>query len=408
MIKKLKRKFIIITTTAIFIVMMIVLVLVNLATSYVVYREARSIAKMIVENNGKLPENGKPWKYGTYNLNEESPYELRYLVFKDYEDGSYELDLSHVASFSDEEARNLVVSVFDRDDEYGTIKHGKNRYVYYVDKVNGTKIAVVLDYTSRYSSAQAIVVFSGWIGLVCIVLFFLIVMLLSKRAIRPMVDNMEKQKQFITNASHELKTPIAIISANTEVLEMTEGKNEWTESTMKQVARLSGLVNNLVALARLQEKDEVVLEKTDASTITADTAESFRTLIENEGKKLETDIDRDLYVMAEEKGYHELISILMDNAQKYCDDGGVISVRLSAKGRNVTASISNDYKDGEGVDYNRFFERFYREDESHNSSKKGYGIGLSMASELIKIFKGKITVTYNDGSISFNVILQKG
>jgi hypothetical protein len=233
----------------------------------------------------------------------------------------------------------------------------------------------------------------------------LILSIFARRVVRPYIKNSEAQKEFVTNASHELKTPLAVISANTEVIEMMNGKSEWTDSTVKQVNRLSELISQLVVLSKLEEKQDIVLSDVNMSEETNSVMSSFKAIAETKEITLKTDIADDVHVQADQKGLHELVNILMDNAVKYCDEKGTVSVSLSRKGKNAVFIVSNDYSAGEGVDYKQFFERFYREDKSHNSEKKGYGIGLSMAESLVRMFKGKISVNYKKPVISFTVIL---
>ena len=186
---------------------------------------------------------------------------------------------------------------------------------------------------------------------------------------------------------------------------MINGKSEWTDSTVKQVSRLSELISQLVVLSRLEEKQDIVLSDVDMSAETKSVMESFKSIAETQGITLKTDIADDIHVQADQKGLRELVNILMDNAVKYCDENGTVDVSLSKKGKNAMFIVSNDYAAGEGVDYKQFFERFYREDKSHNSEKQGYGIGLSMAESLVRMFKGKISVNYKKPVISFTVIL---
>ena len=233
----------------------------------------------------------------------------------------------------------------------------------------------------------------------------LILSVFARKVVQPYIRNAEAQKQFITNASHELKTPLAVISANTEVIEMINGKSEWTDSTVKQVNRLSELISQLVVLSKLEERQDIVLVDVDMSGEAKSVMESFKAISETQNITLQAEIAEDIHVMADQKGLRELINILMDNAVKYCDENGTVSVSLSKKGKNTVFVVSNDYAAGEDVDYRQFFERFYREDKSHNSEKKGYGIGLSMAESLVRMFKGKISVSYKKPVISFTVIL---
>jgi signal transduction histidine kinase len=219
---------------------------------------------------------------------------------------------------------------------------------------------------------------------------------------------MENQKRFITNAGHELKTPIAIISTNTEAIEMINGKNQWTESILKQVQRLSNLINDLIILAKRGEGShaDLVVEKIDLSETVAGIAGTFRQMAEDQGKNLLCHIAPQVYIKSDTKCVYELINILVDNAIKYCDDGGSIDISLvKSKKKIADIVISNTYADGADTDYSRFFERFYRGDISHDSKKSGYGIGLSIAEELTQLLKGKINVSYTDGKIAFAVRL---
>lgn len=182
------------------------------------------------------------------------------------------------------------------------------------------------------------------------------------------------------------------------------GESEWTKSTNDQIQRMTGLINGLVAMARLEEQPEVVLTDLNFSEIAEDAAEDFKGPVIKDGKNFVMDIQPNIHVKAEEKSLFELVMLLVDNANKYCDPGGTVSVVLS-KGRLSKAKleISNTYAEGKDIDYSKFFERFYREDESHNNQKSGYGIGLSMARTMVKLFKGNISVNYKDDTITFVV-----
>jgi signal transduction histidine kinase len=239
-----------------------------------------------------------------------------------------------------------------------------------------------------------------------VVVLLIIIAFLSRRAMQPYVDNMESQREFITNAGHELKTPFAIISANTEVLEMLNGKNEWTESILSQVARGTSLINDLITLSRTTEAAEIVLTDVDLSEVTAQSAQSFRTVIEQQGKHLECGIEEQVTVKGEQKLLTELVNILVDNAAKYCDENGTVRVVLKKRGRSgAQLMVSNDFRDGSQEECSHYFQRFYRGDTSHNSGKSGYGIGLSMAQTIAEKLKGSITADWKEGVITFTVLL---
>ena len=234
-------------------------------------------------------------------------------------------------------------------------------------------------------------------GLACILLYMLILGLLSNYAIRPFVENLASQKRFITNAGHELKTPIAIISANAEALELISGKSQWTDNILFQVKRVTRLINELIMLAKLGEKKEQELKKepVDISRTFQEAVQAFAPVVQSEKKQLVTEIPEGIVRETDPKYLYEIFNILMDNAAKYCDEGGTIRAFLETHGRHgFRASVANDYK---------IFERFYRGDESHNSQKAGYGIGLSMAEEATHLLGGKIQVEYKEGVITFGV-----
>ena len=190
---------------------------------------------------------------------------------------------------------------------------------------------------------------------------------------------------------------------------MLNGQSQWTDSILKQVRRLSNLIQDLILLSKMGERSQVDLVITDVnfSETVKTVSDSFQQLAIDAEKTLTTAITDNVRLKGDSKCLYELVNILVDNAVKYCDDGGSIEVALrrSRLGNGVVLDVSNTYADGANVDYSRFFERFYRGDVSHNSQKAGYGIGLSMAEELTKLMGGKIFATYKGDRITFTVRL---
>lgn len=211
-----------------------------------------------------------------------------------------------------------------------------------------------------------------------IVSVFILIVLISKRVIAPIQETYIKQKQFITGASHELKTPLAIISSNADVLEMMNGDSKWTQNIHNQVDRLTSLVNSLVVFGRMEEKDTVERIRFDLTNSLESRIEDFNELANFQKKNIVTDIDPDLYYFGEEASIVQLIDILLENAIKYAPEDSGISVSLKKNRRHAILKVSNKATVQKG-DLSKVFERFYRLDESRNSSIKGYGIGLSMA-----------------------------
>lgn len=419
MIKKLHRKFILLATLAVCIIVGVALSVINGILYLTMMEQIHSVLTYISDNGGSVTEQRRPTSQGWLNdggWTEDTPeftYQTRYFsVVLDTDGTAKIINLNHIAAFSANEAVNTAVSAVKTGQEEGYFKKDRASYAYHIaQNEEGDYLVVILDCTRDLYAIKAFLKYSVLLGLFCILLFVGIITILSKWAIRPFVQNMDNQKRFITNASHELKTPVAIISANAEALELIQGKNEWTGNILAQVKRLSLLINDMVLLAKMGEgaAKDVVCQDTLLSPLASGGADSFKQMIEDQGKTLKLQIADTVHALVDPKLFGEIVSILLDNAVKYCDDKGTIMVTLTPKKNEKGAifSVSNTYKAGKEVDYEKFFERFYRGDTSHNSKKAGYGIGLSMAREMAKLMKGKMDVSYKEETITFSVILEK-
>ncbi|MBR6404552.1 MAG: HAMP domain-containing histidine kinase [Eubacterium sp.] len=411
MFRKLKLKFIGISTLSMVIVLFIVLGLVNIITYKNVIDGIFSTLDFISEhseNDGTLKAD-EIKSYKGDMITPETQYESRYFtVLLDKNEVIISYNNEHIAMIRDrDEVERVVSNVTDLERERGLFTYEGLNYAYlkkYNDKEKNIKVTI-MDCTRSIKAAQFFVKFSVYIGFLSVLLLIFLLSVFARKVVNPYVKNAEAQKQFITNASHELKTPLAVISANTEVIEMMGGKNEWTESTINQVNRLTNLISQLVVLSRLEEREDLVLTDVNMSEEVSNVIKDFKAVVDTQGKKMEYSVAENIHVKADEKGIHELANILVDNAVKYCDDEGTIKITLSQKGKSACLTVSNDYKDGTKIDCKRFFDRFYREDQSHNSENQGYGIGLSMADSLVRMFKGKINVTYKKPVITFTVTL---
>ncbi len=409
MIQKLKWKFIGVASASALVVLILVLGAVNIISYRNVMSEAYETLEILVQHSGEIPEpddSENIIKAKDLDITPETKYETRYFSIH-LENGKVtKFDNSHIAAVDVGDLAEFKKIAKSNTREKGILSWDGYSYAYMKkDGKNGIRDVFFLDCTKRIETVHNLVKFSAYIGAISMMLLALVLSIFSRKAISPIAKNMQAQKQFITNASHELKTPLAVISANTEVMEMMNGKSEWTESNKRQINRMSGLVSQLVILSKLEERQDIILAEVNFSHEASDVVESFQAVAETEGKKIESKIAPDIKINADEKGAREIVSILVDNAVKYCDDNGTVTVILERKGKNAVLSVTNSYEEGKNVDYSRFFERFYREDQSHNNAKKGFGIGLSMADSLVKMFKGKITAGYKDGKITFTVVI---
>lgn len=397
MIKKLRRKFIIIAMISIVTVLFLILGIINIANYNSVNVRADNTLSILIDNGGKFPKEdkvmGEP-KPLPNGISPEAPFETRYFsVFLDKGGKVYGVDTGYIAAVSTEKALELAEKAYSSGKRTGFYDDYKYTSVEYKEG----SLIVFLDCGRSLGTFRTFLTISVFVSIIGIALVYILVFVLSKIAVRPMLESYEKQKRFITDASHEIKTPLTIIGANTEVMEMENGETKWTLSTKEQINRLTELTNYLIALSRMDEGEGQRL-KTDFSLSNAilEVAEPFMSLAKIENKLIDMEIERDISYWGDEKAIRQLVSILLDNAIKYSDKGGSIKVVLRRNGRRNELSIYNSVEYIIPGDHIEFFDRFYRGDASRNSSSKGYGIGLSLAKSIIESHKGKITARSED------------
>lgn len=417
-IKQLRRKFILIAMLSFFVVILFIGGMTAFSNQTSLRTQAGHVLELIVKNNGHLPE---PENYSSHvhatdlfeGLSPESNYSARYFsVIFNQAGGVESVDVSHVASVTEKEAVDYAKAAcesYDKSLTVSLLNMGMIDTFYYrvAKQDNGRKIAAFFDCSFQMQVNREV----GWNTIIICVLgllgSFLLVLPLSKRAIRPEIENTRKQKQFITNASHELKTPLAVIRANTEVIEMLQGESEWTQSTMGQVDRMDGLVQNLVMITRAEEQeDRTSMGEIDVAQTVMDSTDPFRALAQQEKKELVCNVAENVRMVADASAIQQLCTLLVDNAIKYCDEGGRVTVELTQpKWGRVTLEVRNTFADGKKARFNRFFERFYRDDEAH-SDEGGYGIGLSVAESICKRYGGTIRASWKSGEAVFTCQLR--
>ena len=314
MIERLRKRFIRIATLAVAGVLLLLCVTVNAANYVSVDRQLTQMLRMICDNQGTVPhfppDGGKHGQKPDGPFTPETPYSTRYFVLRYDGDGDLEqADLTHIAAVSEGDTAQYLTAALRHGAGFGYTAG----YKYYVVHTDTDRwMAVFLD---CYQQMHAVVTFA-WMSLavmaVCVVLVYGIVVLCSRRAIAPVVQASERQKQFITDAGHEIKTPLAIISANTEVLEMVSEPNEWTVSIKNQITRLNGLLKELLSLAKMEEeKPALTMADFNISDAVYDAASPFTTLAETKGKKLTIDVANGLSYHGDEGAIRQLVSCLL-------------------------------------------------------------------------------------------------
>lgn len=406
MIKKLQRKFVLIAMGSLFLVIVALIGTVNVVNLYQINKKADSLLTLLTENGGRFPEmqkGGHQPPKDRLDISPETPFETRYFVATADENGRIlQIDTGHIAAVSSADAREYAEKVLAGRRTSGYEKS----YKYLASSTASGTLLIFVDCGNQLRSAVSFLISSCGVALLSMLVVFLLVTIFSRRAIRPVIESMEKQKQFITDAGHEIKTPLAIISANTDVLELNNGPSEWTDSIRNQTKRLDGLVKNLLVLSRLEEGTaSLVFTEFSLSDAVWDAAAPFETLAGTRGKHLELCIQPDITLCGDEGGVRQLVSILADNAVKYADGPGHIRISLGKSGKAAVLRVDNSCIEPPAGNLNRLFDRFYRADSSRTRETGGYGIGLSIARAIVEAHKGKIIAKAENQTISFIVTL---
>ena len=269
---------------------------------------------------------------------------------------------------------------------------------------------IFLDPQKEEVSCLRVFALSAGLGVLCLLGMYLFVRGLSRRAIEPIAESMEKQRQFITDAGHELKTPLAIILSNTEAMELYQGESKWSRNIREQVGRLDGLTKNLLLLSRMEEYSEKVVRETlDLGELAGKTAEPFREPLALRGITLRAELPEKVQIRANREQIERLLSVLLENALKYASDNGEVVLSLQCKndGRRsrVVLRVENTCTELPTVPPEALFERFRRGDEARTRKKGGYGIGLAVAKACVEANGGSIRAVYEEpGRICFETI----
>ena len=331
----------------------------------------------------------------------------RYFTVRYDSDGNVtSVDTKRVSAVSEDMAIELAGRVSDDGNSEGFI--GEYRYLC-KSSSDGEKLVIFCDRGASLANFRNFRNNSIILSLLTLLVVGVFIYIVSGVAVRPVAEAYDKQKRFISDAGHEIKTPLAIIKADAEVLGMETGEdNEWLSDIAKQTDRLTELTNDLITLSRMEEGSSVlVMEETDFSKLAADAVDSIKSLAMIRNRMFTSEIEEGVHITCDRKAVYELISILLDNAVKYCPEEKQISFRLYTSGKQAVIKVTNDTEDVmEKAMLDRVFDRFYRTDSSRNSETGGFGIGLSVARAIAEAHHGQITVTSEgDRSITFTVVI---
>ena len=276
-----------------------------------------------------------------------------------------------------------------------------DRYRYRVKTSDDGEDVFFLDMTREYLTMRTLFFVSAVIAAGSWLIVLLFVILLSGRVVTPIIAGMEKQKQFITNAGHELKTPLAIIQSNNDAMSLIHGENKYNRNIRSQVTRLSDLTSNLLTQARLDEEAELVREKVDISELSGEILKSYEEQANIRNVAIMSGITPGLVISTNREYFTQLLEILMDNASKYTPVGGTIRLDLYRESGHIFLSEENTCDQKPSEDPERLFDRFYRGDKARtqNDPGSGYGIGLSVARSICEALGGKLNTVYPEDDL---------
>ena len=314
----------------------------------------------------------------------------------DTEEMQFLADTSHIYAVDDEEAVQLAGKLYLTGKTSGIT--GDYRYLL----ENSTYY--FLDVSQARRQNRNLTVIAVLIACAAWLLMLLVTALLSRRAIRPIAENMEKQKRFVTDAGHEIKTPLAIIMANTEAMEMISGENKWTRNIKAQTSRLSGLMQNLLTLSRMDEGFRPAKEELDLSEAVREAWQPFAEPASLRKIDVRLEISQGLEILTDRNQIQQLLSILFDNAVKYTQEGGEIAISLFRDAGKILLQETNTTTQPRLQDPAKLFDRFFRADQARTQKSGGYGIGLSAAQAIAQACGFELTADYpEEGRIRFSV-----
>ena len=407
MIKLLQRKFVFAAMIAVSILLIASLGTINLENTIMTSNQTDNLLDEII--TGELNQSSQPPNApnninpgsGLMRFSERNMSSVFFVARVNNSGEVVQLDISRITTMTEDEAENITLQAIELSENSGKISGFK-----YTNMNDGIgKVYVFLDVSYQTYSVLTVLFLSVLIGLICWVLMLILVIFLSKKAIKPIAENIERQKQFVTDAGHEIKTPLAIILANTDALELHNGENKWSKNIRAQTIRLSGLMQNLLTLAKIDESNiDVTKESFSLNEIIDRTSDMFQEMLIPKNLILQKYYSADVIICANKELITRFVSILLDNAVKYSPCDSIIQIELYKNDKTINLVVANKCDSLPDCPPEKLFDRFYRGDSARTQKGGGYGIGLSAAHSIAEIHGGSIKASYgNDNTIIFTV-----
>lgn len=408
MLKRLRWKFIRIAMGSMLAVFCFLLIAINLINYWQFLSSADAMLRLIGQNGGRLPEYGqiltgelRPEPQVLFD--EETPFFTRFFVVVGRGAEAADVQMEQIAAVTEADAKDYYAEAVHGGKTFGFV----DDYRYWAAWEGDTCRVIFLDCSRELQSQLTFGIISVSVAAVAYLAIFLLVYLLSRRAIRPIARNFERQKQFITDAGHELKTPLTIISTSADVLDAELPGNEWVSNIRRQAARMTELIANLITLSRMNEEGAPIRQDLFVlSEAVWDVAAQYQSMAEARGKELQLHIEDDVAFCGDAAAIQQMLSLLLDNAVQYADDGSTIVLRLRQE-RDVVLEIENRCTLPEDLDPERLFDRFYRLDPARSRSSGGSGIGLSVARAIAQRHGGSLRAAAEPGGIRMTALFPR-
>ena len=408
MLKQMRRRVIFAAMLAFLAVIALIAILVNVVNYYVVTRRLDQTIFSLANYEMYSPKETKPEfppKAPFRGLPDvEANYMMRFFVARfDKEGNVMSVSTDYVASIDETIAVEYAKQVLADKADQGYLKE----YRYAKKATDDTTVLVFLNAGRELQFIKSLRILSLLVSGGSLVLVFILVVLFSGKAIQPIANNIKQQKQFITDVSHELKTPLTSISTSVDVISLEHGDDEWTENIKKQTGRMSKLVSELVTLSRLDE-DRPLPNKEHFSLSNAawEIVEVHQPQAKANNKNMTVEIQENVSVFGERFAIQQMLSVLLDNAIRYSDPAGEIRLSVRKKHNKVQMEVFNTCQYEQPPDVNRLFDRFYRPDSSRNKDTGGTGVGLAIAKAVAEAHGGTIKASCPSGkSMTIRVVI---
>lgn len=325
-----------------------------------------------------------------------------YSVAISYDNKVIEIRNDDAAVYTDAELESAARQVLKKSDTNGVI----DNLVYYRMDKGGYTLVSFMDNTIIRESMNTLFRYTLIFGGVAIVALYFLAVYLAKKIVTPLEESYQKQKQFISDAGHELKTPVSVVSANAELLSREIGDNQWLMNIQYENERMGKLVGQLLELART-ENVKPQREYLDLSRLVAGGVLPFESVAYENGLTLNSQIADGIVALGNSTQLSQLVSILIDNAIRHSQNGKEVFISLTHTRSNAVLSVINDGEPIPQEQMAQLFERFYRADEARNGEDKHYGLGLAIAKAIVEAHHGKIEVSCYDGKVCFTVQVPK-